>query len=208
MQIESLKVRPIVTIVLLMMVALFCQPDPVEGASVVRTDKDIYNQGEAIRVHFTNAPGNDRDWMCIVPAGSPDTEAGDYKYMPRGLGQGFLIFNNRSPGEYEVRAYYNYSRNGYVVSGRYTFSVVSDPAQEKALTQYVEPVDPNNSSEANLPPPIPFAAPPELIVLPETYVYVAPDIDVDLFFWNGWWWRPWEGRWFRSRNYNRDWGYY
>ena len=59
-----------------------------------------------------------------------------------------------------------------------------------------------------LPPPIVFAAPPEVIVIPETYVYVVPDIDVDLFFWNGWWWRLWEGRWYRSHYYNRGWGYY
>jgi len=59
-----------------------------------------------------------------------------------------------------------------------------------------------------LPPPIVFAAPPALIVLPETYVYVAPDIDVDIFFYNGWWWRPWEGHWYRSRNYSSGWGYY
>ena len=39
----------------------------------------------------------------------------------------------------------------------------------------------------SLPPPIEFSAPPELIVIPETYVYVAPEIDVDLFFWGGWW---------------------
>jgi hypothetical protein len=54
-----------------------------------------------------------------------------------------------------------------------------------------------------LPPPIVFAAPPEFIVLPDTYIYVAPDIDVDLYFWNGWWWRFWEGRWYRSHYYNR-----
>lgn len=59
-----------------------------------------------------------------------------------------------------------------------------------------------------LPPLIVFAAPPELIVLPDTYVYVAPEIDVDLFFWNGWWWRLWEGRWYRSHYYDRNWGYY
>lgn len=59
-----------------------------------------------------------------------------------------------------------------------------------------------------LPPPIPFFAPPELIVLPETYVYVAPDVDVDIFFYDGWWWRPWEGRWYRSRYYNSGWAYY
>ena len=45
--------------------------------------------------------------------------------------------------------------------------------------------------------------------LPDTNdVYVAPDIDVDLFFWNGWWWRLWEGRWYRSHYYDRGWGYY
>ena len=57
-------------------------------------------------------------------------------------------------------------------------------------------------------PPIVFAAPPELIVLPETYVYVVPDIDEDIFFYNGWWWRLWEGRWYRSRYYDSGWGYY
>ena len=60
----------------------------------------------------------------------------------------------------------------------------------------------------SLPPPIVFAAPPEMIVLPETYVYVVPDVDVDIFFYDGWWWRPWEGRWYRSHYYNRGWGYY
>jgi len=59
-----------------------------------------------------------------------------------------------------------------------------------------------------LPPPIEFAGPPEMIVLPETYVYVVPDLDVDIFFYNGWWWRPWEGRWYRSQYYNSGWGYY
>ena len=90
MKIRSLKIRPIVSIVLLIMVTFFCKLSTVEGASVVRADREIYNQGEAIRVYFTNAPGNDSDWICIVPVGSPDTDGGNYKYMPRGLGQGFL----------------------------------------------------------------------------------------------------------------------
>jgi len=50
-----------------------------------------------------------------------------------------------------------------------------------------------------LPPPIVFPGPPELIVIPDTYVYVVPDIDADIFFGDGWWWRLWEGRWYRSR---------
>jgi hypothetical protein len=61
----------------------------------------------------------------------------------------------------------------------------------------------------SLPPPIVFQAPPEVVVIPDTDdVYVAPDIDVELFFWNGWWWRPWGGHWFCSRYYDRGWAFY
>ena len=59
-----------------------------------------------------------------------------------------------------------------------------------------------------LPPPIVFAAPPEMVVIPETYVYVVPDVDADIFFYGGWWWRPWEGRWYRSQNYSSGWVHY
>jgi len=60
-----------------------------------------------------------------------------------------------------------------------------------------------------LPPPIVFAAPPDVIAMPETSgVYACPEIDADLYFWNGFWWRLWEGRWYRSAYYDRDWGYY
>jgi hypothetical protein len=53
-------------------------------------------------------------------------------------------------------------------------------------------------------PPLVFAAPPAVVVLPDTYgVYVVPDIDAELYFYGGWWWRFWEGRWYRSRYYDR-----
>jgi hypothetical protein len=65
------------------------------------------------------------------------------------------------------------------------------------------------SINIGLPPPIVFSEPPVVIVLPDTYyVYAVPGIEVDLFFWNGWWWRPWHGRWYRSRYYDRGWVYY
>lgn len=141
MQKKILKIRPIASMVLFIIVTFFFQPGPVGGASIVNTDKDSYNSGEMIRVNFSSSPGNAGDWICIVPAGSPDTEAGDYKYMPRGLSQGVLTFDPRSPGKYEVRAYYNYSRNGYVVTARYGFSVgVSVPAVESKIASPVKPL--------------------------------------------------------------------
>jgi hypothetical protein len=60
----------------------------------------------------------------------------------------------------------------------------------------------------SLPPPIVFAGPLELVVIPETYVYAVPDAEVDIFFYGGWWWRPWQGRWYRSRYYNSGWAHY
>ena len=61
----------------------------------------------------------------------------------------------------------------------------------------------------NVPPPPPLVvpAPPPMFVIPRTYVYFAPDVDVDVFFYQGYWYRPHQGRWYRSRTYNGKWGY-
>jgi len=109
---------------LIVALAVF-HPSPACGAASVRTDRAVYRPGESIRVLFSGAPGDGADWICIVPASSPDTDAGDYKYMPQGQSQGALSFDAPQPGKYEARAYYHYRRQGYVVSARYAFSVVA-----------------------------------------------------------------------------------
>jgi len=127
MHLMSLKTRPVAAMVLLIMVTLFVPPSPAGGEPRVTSDKDRYRSGEKIQVHFSGAPGDGGDWICIVPAGSPDTDAGDYRYMPEGTSQGVLTFDAPPPGKYEARAYYDYRRNGYVVSARYGFAVESGP---------------------------------------------------------------------------------
>ena len=52
-----------------------------------------------------------------------------------------------------------------------------------------------------------FAAPPEVVVIPGTYVYMVPDIDVDVLFYQGYWWRPYQGHWYRSRDYKGGYRY-
>ncbi len=59
-----------------------------------------------------------------------------------------------------------------------------------------------------LPPAIVFSGSPNLVVIPDTYVYADPDMNVDIFFYQGWWWRPWQGRWYRSRDYRSGWSHY
>ncbi len=59
-----------------------------------------------------------------------------------------------------------------------------------------------------LPPPIPFIAPPPVVVLPGTDVYAVPDVEAEIFFQRGWWWRHWDNRWYRSRYHDRGWVYF
>jgi len=59
-----------------------------------------------------------------------------------------------------------------------------------------------------LPPAVAFSAPPPAVVSSGTYVYGFPDAQEDIFFSDGWWWRPWEGRWYRSRHHNSGWAHY
>ena len=118
-------------IIISIIITCYYQTGYTDVAALVITDKDTYKYGEVIKVNFSNSPGNESDWICTVPSDSPDTEAGDYKNMPKGLAQGILTFNSPSPGKYEVRAYYNYSRKGYVVSARHSFIVTSIPEYER-----------------------------------------------------------------------------
>lgn len=83
----------------------------------MRTEKAVYALGEAIGVHLMDAPAYDSDRICIVPAGAPDTDAGSFTYMARGLSQGILTFDLRPPGTYEARVYCNCRRIGYVPAG-------------------------------------------------------------------------------------------
>ena len=57
------------------------------------------------------------------------------------------------------------------------------------------------------PPPYRIAAPPSVVVIPGTYVYMVPDIGADIFFYGGNWYRLHQGRWFSAGAYNGPWMY-
>lgn len=57
------------------------------------------------------------------------------------------------------------------------------------------------------PPAYVVQAPPPVYVIPGTYVYLAPDIPVQILFYHGHWYRPFEGRWYRASSYNGPWAY-
>ncbi len=54
-------------------------------------------------------------------------------------------------------------------------------------------------------PPLVISGEPELVVVPGTYVYFYPDVEADLFFYDGYWYRSYEGNWYRCADYNGPW---
>jgi hypothetical protein len=57
------------------------------------------------------------------------------------------------------------------------------------------------------PPEDVLPAPPSLAVIPGTYVYVVPDVGMDILFFRGYWYRPYGGRWYWAQSYNGPWVY-
>jgi hypothetical protein len=57
------------------------------------------------------------------------------------------------------------------------------------------------------PPPLLVPVPPPVVLVPGTYAYFAPDVDVDLMFYGGFWYRPYGGGWYRASHYNGPWGF-
>jgi hypothetical protein len=122
MKTTNIKFGSIISTIILIILAFCCQAAIAGGKPLIKTDKNIYHYGEKIRVHYYNAPGYSGDWICIAPAGSPDTAAGHYQHIHK-RGQGVLTFQSPRPGKYEARAYYNYSPSRYTVSARHGFTV-------------------------------------------------------------------------------------
>jgi hypothetical protein len=59
-----------------------------------------------------------------------------------------------------------------------------------------------------LPPPFVLHAPPPVVILPGAeYVYFAPGLDVDIFFYRGFWYRAFNQRWYRASSYNGPWAF-
>lgn len=138
---------------------------------------------------------------------------------------GLVLTHLVLPGEVAPQVYRHIDKNGVV---QFTdnptdmkFSPHNGPWIENKADNSREVTEPEGNkeeiglkqedvipSERQLLPPIEFALPPKVIVIPETNVYVAPDLDVDIFFYDGWWWRPWRERWYCSQHYSSGWVYY
>lgn len=68
----------------------------------------------------------------------------------------------------------------------------------------------NSSAEVNVNINVPLpglyiSAPPTMAVMPGTSVYYPPEVSVDIFFYHGNWYRPYQQGWYISNSYNGPW---
>jgi hypothetical protein len=66
---------------------------------------------------------------------------------------------------------------------------------------------PNFNISIGTPPPVVIQSPPQMAVIPGTYVYIAPNVGVDILFYHGQWYRPHEGYWFSAPSYKGPWAH-
>src|SRR5512143_2930860 len=55
------------------------------------------------------------------------------------------------------------------------------------------------------PQPVYVEQPPEMVLMPQSNVYFAPGVSVDLFFYDNRWWNRRGDRWYRASGYNGPW---
>lgn len=70
------------------------------------------------------------------------------------------------------------------------------------------PAPANAEVNVNITLPLPglvLPAPPGLVVIPGTYVYYPPQVDADIFFYRGYWYRPYRSGWYIGSGYNGPW---
>jgi len=70
---------------------------------------------------------------------------------------------------------------------------------------YPPPGPPPGGAEYAPPPAYAFPGPPDVVPIPGTYAYMVPGIDVDIFFYQGYWYRLFGGRWFVATAYSGPW---
>ena len=61
------------------------------------------------------------------------------------------------------------------------------------------------SLSVNIGPPLIVAPPSAMVMVPGSSVYFAPGLDIDIFFYGGYWWSPRGDRWYRARAYDGPW---
>jgi len=78
--------------------------------------------GSPVELSWFDTPGNQQDWLTVVPVGTPDDKWGNWTYT-KGRRSGTFTITNLSPGNYEARLYYNWPAGKFKVIERLKFTI-------------------------------------------------------------------------------------
>ncbi len=86
------------------------------------SDKPVYKEGETVVIRYDGLPGNQRDWVTVVPLGTPADNWGQWTYTDGKVGGSFEI-EGLAPGSYEARVYFDWPNGGFEVARSWPFTV-------------------------------------------------------------------------------------
>ena len=160
----------------------------------------------------------------VQPAGKPLTNDDIISLAKAGLSEAVIVsVIQKSPTQFDLgpEALIKLREAGVsntvieaMIRGSNPLPAESTQQPPPAREEFPPPAPPSEMPEAPSgvpsgapPPPPPIQAfEPELVVLPGTYVYFCPGIvRADIFFYSGFWYRPYGGYWYRSSAYNGVW---
>jgi hypothetical protein len=95
---------------------------------MLRSSRPVFSPNETVKIEFAGFPGNEKDWVTVVPVATPTDRYGKWEYAA-GKRDGFLSFDGLPAGEYEARAYFNWPSGGYTVQARFAFRVGAAPSK-------------------------------------------------------------------------------
>jgi hypothetical protein len=84
---------------------------------------------KTVKVHWQGTPGNQQDWITVVPAGTPDDVWGNWVYL-KGKTSGTFVVQDLAPGQYEARLYLDWPKGKFNVVQRGALPVGSGTGVE------------------------------------------------------------------------------
>ncbi len=90
--------------------------------TTIKTNKDIYDNGEKITITFNNMLGNQKDWIGFFKVGDVNSFENAYHFdWTYGVVSAEVEFSGLQAGEYEVRSFFN---NSFEEKAVYQFTVI------------------------------------------------------------------------------------
>ena len=84
----------------------------------IETTEPVFSPSQKILLWYYNFLSNGKDWIGLYKAGADNKSYIDYKYIEVSVVEGPIEFDAQSPGDYEIRAFYN-DGNKMVASYRF-----------------------------------------------------------------------------------------